>query len=193
MRMPVPLLLVALAAAAPASAQTAKKPPPPLKMPLVQAQCDTVPPGPCSTLRFATGNVILRGSKEPGPTCPKTGQPTDSPAGTVTLTGVVKAGAPLDGKAALTADVAYKTTFGTDPTGNCALATTQIDTISLLATLDCKKGKCTGTFLPIACLPKNCADVLVTTELSNVVVHDDAQQDLARPGTFVPAAAGDAR
>jgi len=193
MRTVVSLVLLLLVGAAPAPAQTSKKPPPPLKMPLVQAQCATVPPGPCSTLTFATGSVVLKGGKQPGPTCPKTGMPADSPAGTVTLTGVTKAGAPLDGKAKLTADVTYKTTFGADPSSNCALATTQIDILSLLATLDCKKGRCTGTFFPIACLPKNCADVLVTTELTNVVVHDDAQQDLARPGTFIPAAAADAR
>jgi len=191
MRTLVVLVLVTLAA--PGLAQTAKKAPPPLKMPLVQAQCDTMPPGPCSTLTFATGNVVLKGGKQPGPTCPKTGLPADSPAGTVTLTGVTKDGALLDGKGALTAEVAYKTTFGTDPSSNCALATIQIDVASLVAGLDCRKGRCTGTFFPIACLPKNCADVRVTTELSNVVVRDDGAKDLARPGTFVLPAATDAR
>jgi len=190
MRTLVTLTLLALAA--PAVAQTAKKPPPPLKMPLVQAQCATVPPGPCSTLTFAAGTAVLKGEKQPGPTCPKTGLPADSPAGTVTLTGVVKAGVPLDGKGALTAEVAYKSTFAADPSNNCALQTTQIDLVSLVATLDCRKGRCTGTFFPIACLPKNCADVRVTTELSNLVVRDDQANPLARPGTFVPPAAADA-
>lgn len=191
MRTLVALMLVTLVA--PAGAQTAKKAPPPLKMPLVQAQCDTMPPGPCSTLTFATGTAVLKGGKQPGPTCPKTGLPADSPAGTVTLTGVTKGGAPLDGKGALSAEVAYKTTFGADPSSNCALATTQIDVLSLVASLDCKKGRCTGTFFPIACLPKNCADVRVTTELSDLVVRDDAAKPLARPGTFVLPAAADAR
>jgi hypothetical protein len=191
MRTLVALVLFLSLNAAPAGAQTARKPPPPLKLSLVQAQCAGLPPGPCSTLTFATGSVVLRGSKEPGPTCPKTGMVTDSPAGTATLTGVTQTGTPLDGKAALTAEVAYKTTFG--PNLNCGLATVQIDTVSLLATLNCKKGRCTGTFFPIACLPPNCADTLVTTELSNLVVRDAGHKDLARPGTFIPPAAADAR
>jgi hypothetical protein len=193
MRMLLALILLLSLAATPARAQTSKKLPPPLKLALVQAQCAGPPIGPCSTLTFATGAVVLKGGKEPGPTCPKTGKTTDSPAGTVTLTGVTRAGALLGPDTTLTAEVDYKTTFGPDPNTNCGLATLQIDTMSLTATLHCKKGRCTGTFLPIACLPPNCADVLVTTELSNVVVHDDAQQNLARPGTFITPAATDAQ
>jgi hypothetical protein len=186
-------LVVALALlAAPAAAQTAKKPPPPLKLALVQAQCAGPPIGPCSTVTFATGTAVLKGGKEPGPTCPKTGDPKDSPAGTVTLTGASNAAGPLEGATALTAEVIYKTTFGTDPNGNCSLGGVQIETPSLTATLTCKKGKCTGTLYPIACLPKNCADTRVTTELSNFAVRDADGKDVARPGTFLVPAAADA-
>lgn len=191
MRMLVVVAIV-VPLAAPVLAQTAKKPPPPLKLSLVQAQCAGPPIGPCSTITFATGTAVLKGGKEPGPTCPKTGDPKDSPAGTVTLTGATKAGQPLEGATALTAEVVYKTTFGTDANANCSLAGVQIETPSLTATLTCKKGKCTGTLYPIACLPKNCADARVTTELSNFAVRDDQAKDVARPGTFLTPAAGDA-
>lgn len=60
-----------------------------------------------------------------------------------------------------------------------------------MAALGCKKGKCTGTLLPVASLPKNCTDTLVTTEPSNFVVRDDTGKDLAHPGTFVPPASAD--
>ncbi len=191
MRTPATVALVLLSVL-PAAAQTAKKAPPPFKLPLVQAYCDTPSIGPCSTATFATGTVVLMGGKQPGPTCPKTGQPADAAAGTVKLIGVTRNGTPLDGASLLTASVFYKTTFGTDPDGNCGLAGLQIDTLAATATLSCKKGRCSGTFHPIACLPKTCADTRVTTELSNLVVNDDAQLALARPGTFLAPSASDA-
>jgi len=162
------LLLALVPAPAPAARGIA------LRTGLVRAQCDGIPPGPCvPAFDFKSGVAELRTSKQPGPTCPKTGQPNELPGGTMSLTGVTKDGAAYDG--ALTGEVIYKTTFGADPNGNCVLAGVQIVTSSLGATLACKHGRCKGTLFPIACLPKTCADVPLTTELVTVRVCDTSQ------------------
>src|SRR5262249_48229439 len=150
---------------------------------LVQAQCSGTPPGPCSTMTFTRGTAVLRTEREPGPTCPKTGQPTESAAGEVSLVGVAKGGAPFSGS--LGVDITLKTTFGRDPNGNCSLSAIQIELPSLMSTLTCRNGRCKGPVLPIACLEKFCADTPVTTELSSLVVHDDGGKDLARPGAVI--------
>jgi hypothetical protein len=167
----------------------AGKLPPPSKLTLVQAQCPGPPAGPCSTFTFAKGVAVLKSQREPKPTCPKTGMPDETNGGSVTLRGVTKSGTSFDGS--LTAEVVLFTTFGTDPNGNCELEGTQITTPSLVATLDCKHGKCKGTLVPIACLPASCADTPITSELRSLVVRDDAAQSLATVGTtLAPEASG---
>jgi hypothetical protein len=167
----------------------ARKAPAYATLALVQAQCNRTPPAPptpCSAMTFTRGTAVLRTQREPSPTCPKTGQPGESSAGDVSLLGVAKGGAPFSGSLAV--DVTLKTTFGQDPNGNCSLAGTQIELPSLMANLSCRNGRCKGPVLPIACLEKLCANTPVTTEFVSLVVHDDAGQDLARPGvTIVPA------
>jgi hypothetical protein len=172
------------------------------RLALIQASCfdaAAVRPIPCSpSFRFASGSATLVGGKEPGPTCPKSnGQDrTEAKAGDVRLTGVTKDGAPFSGT--LTAGVWYKTTFGADPNGDCPLANIQVPNFaSLDATLACKNGKCRGTLHPVQCLPKECADVPVLSELGSVIVNgqafgplvvlDEAGNPLATPGTAVAA------
>jgi len=184
----VMLATVTLVAATPAGAA---KLPAPSKLTLVQAQCPGAPPGPCSTtFTFASGFAVLKSQREPKPTCPKTGMPGEATGGIVQLKGVTKSGASFDGT--LAAEVSLFTTFGADPNGNCELEGTQITTPSLVAELTCKRGKCKGTLVPIACLPKACADTPITSELSALVVRDDAGQALAAPGTTLAPAASDA-
>ena len=186
--------VIALTTAAVAVAGAAKLPPP-MRLVLVPAQCNALPPatpGPCSAMTFASGQVVMKPIREPQPTCPKTGQPTEAPGGDILLRGVAKGGAPFDGQLAAQANL--KTTFGDDPNGNCELHGVQVsNSLSLQGTLTCKKGTCRGTIYPIACLPKTCADTPVVSELGSVqvnaqsfgpvVVFDDADNPLATPGT----------
>jgi hypothetical protein len=187
MRTLVPTLaMLVVAISAPAA-----KLPAPSKITLVQAQCPGAPPGPCSaSFTFASGFAVLTSQREPKPTCPKTGMPGEASGGSVQLKGVSKSGASFDGT--LTAEVSLFTTFGADPNGNCELAETQITTPSLTASLTCTRGKCKGTLVPIACLPKTCADTPITSELSSLVVRDDTGQALAAPGTTLAADDSDA-
>src|SRR5262245_29650627 len=95
---------------------------PPMRLNMVQATCNALapaPPGPCSSFRFTSGNVVMKSLKQPTPTCPKTGKPTEAPGGTIQLRGVTKAGAPFSGS--LPAQAALKTLFGPDPNNNCEL------------------------------------------------------------------------
>jgi hypothetical protein len=152
-------------------------------------------PGPCSaTFRFASGQVVMKPLRQPQPTCPKTGQPTEAPGGTIQMRGVTKSGAAFDGT--LNAQVNFKTTFGDDPSGDCELRNVQVPNFaSLNGTLTCKKGTCKGTLYPVACLPSQCADTTVSSEFGSVevgsqsfgpvLVFDDAGNPFATPGTSV--------
>jgi hypothetical protein len=161
------------------------------RLTLVQAQCEGPPPAPCSSLRFTRATATVRNVKQPGPTCPKTGDdPSENNAGDVRLDGVARAGAPFAGT--LTVEVVLKTTFAADPNGTCSLAGVQIATPSLLGTLTCRNGACRGRLVAAACLPPQCADTPLVSELVSLIVKDDAGQPLATPGTAVPPARGDA-
>jgi hypothetical protein len=168
----------------------ARKAPAYATLALVQAQCAGMPPVPCSPMTFTRGTAVLRTQREPSPTCPRTGMPGESEAGEVSLVGVSKGGAAFSGS--LPVQVTLKTTFGSDPNGNCSLTGIQIELPSLTGTLACRAGRCKGPLLPIACLEKLCADTPVTTELSGLVVQDDGGKDLARPGVVIAPAKGDA-
>ncbi len=187
------LALAAVLVAAWTSAVGARKAPlpPPNRFTLVQAQCAGPPPGPCSSARFKTGSAILRSARQPAPTCPKTGDdPSENDTGEVRLHGVTAGGASYTGT--LSAEVVLKTTFGSDPNGTCALAGTQIETVSLISTLACRAGRCRGRLVAIACLPKLCADTPITSELASLVVKDAGGISLATPGTVLTPAAADA-
>src|SRR5262249_12487253 len=141
---------------------------PKMVLPLVAAQC--AGPAPCNPdFTFKAGSAELTGAKEPAPTCPKTGKPTETPGGSVRLTGLAKNGAPYSGN--LVAEVTNQTTFGTDG-GDCELDNLQITTPTLQGTLACKAGRCKGVVVPTACLPSQCADVPVTTEFRLLEVLD---------------------
>lgn len=178
MRRPAVVLIAAVALLG------AKKLPLIAKLNLVQAQCAGPPVAPCApAFRFAHGTATLVSGKQPTPTCPRTGNPSESPAGTVELKGVTKDGAPFAG--ALTVEVVYKTTFGGDQNGNCdLLAISPITAPSLIADLRCTNGKCKGTLLPIACLPKTCADAAITSEIVSLEVREGTTV-IAVPGTTV--------
>jgi hypothetical protein len=180
----------------------AAKLPPPMKLNLIQASCanGAANPGPCSTtFAFTSGQVVMKALKQPQPTCPKTGKPTEAPGGTITMKGVAKSGTPFTGN--LDAQVAFKTTFGDDPNGNCELKNTIVPAnfTSLVGTVECKNGKCKGTVYPISCLTPQCADTPVASEFGFVealgqtfgpiVVFDDAGNPLATPGTALSPAA----
>ena len=186
--------IIALVAVA-VSGEAAKLPPP-MRLNLVPASCAVAPPalpGPCSaTFRFTTGTFVMKGLRQPQPTCPKTGKTTEAPGGTITMTGVTKSGSPFTGS--LDAQMYLKTTFGDDPNGNCELRNTVVpNLLSVLGTLSCKNGKCSGTIYPFQCLPSQCADTPIVSEFGSVsavgqtfgpvVVFDDAGQPLATPGT----------
>lgn len=160
---------------------------PKMSLPLVQAQCEGTPPGPCQpAFAFRSGTAVLTTAKEPAPTCPRTGKPSETPGGQVTLAGVTRDGAPYAGTLAV--EVTNLTTFGSDG-GDCVLNGLQITTLSLQGTLSCKAGKCKGAVLPFACLPRECADVPVTSELRLLEVLDaptlEGGRAVARPGVFV--------
>jgi hypothetical protein len=180
------LLVVALAAALPALA-VAKKGAgiAPSKLTLVQAQCDGTPGVPCAAaFAFKSGTATLTSTRQPAPTCPKTGDPTESKGGDVTLVGVTKNGAAFSGS--LPAVVVLRTTFGSDPTGDCPLAAIPpITTESLTGQVACTNGRCKGTLHPIACLDPTCADVPVISEFVSLKVSDDAGNALAVPGTIL--------
>lgn len=163
-----------------------------MKLALVRAQCEGPPPGPCAPeFAFTSGSALVRSFKQPAPTCPKTGDPAENKAGEVTLTGLTRSGAPFSGR--LVGQVDFKTTFASDPNGTCVLAEVQVPpSTALQGTIDCKAGKCRGTLFQIACLPKPCADTLVISELSALVVKDDAGRALATPGLTVLPARADA-
>jgi hypothetical protein len=158
---------------------------PKMALPLVPAQCAGAVP--CSPdFAFKSGVAVLTAAKEPAPTCPKTGRPSETPGGTVRLSGVSLRGAAYTG--ALTVEVTNQTTFGSDG-GDCSLNALQITTPTLQGTLSCKAGRCKGVVLPIACLPAECADVPVTTEFQLLEVLDaptlEGGKAIARPGFFV--------
>jgi hypothetical protein len=180
----------AILAATEVLAASSGKPPPASRLSLVRAQCATIPPAPCSAaFTFATGTAILSPARQPAPTCPGGKSPR---GGQVKLTGVTKNGAPFTGT--LKASVTLKTTFAPDAhNGNCELSGVQIPIPSLNGDVACRNGKCKGDLIGLGCLPKTCADTLVTSELVSLVVNDDAGQALATPGTFVPPAKDDAR
>lgn len=182
------IAFASLAAAAHGWAATGRKPPPPSRLTLVQAQCPGPPPAPCSpAFSFASGTALLTGSKQPGPTCPGGKAPR---GGQVRLSGVEKNGAPFSG--VLKASVTLKTTFAPDAhNGNCELSGIQIPLPSLGGNVSCRNGKCKGDLIGAGCLPKTCADTLLTSEFVSLVVTDDADQPLATPGTFVPPASAD--
>jgi hypothetical protein len=174
----------------------AAKLPPPMRFNLVQASCNApapAVPGPCSsTFRFASGTVVMKSLRQPQPTCPKTGKPTEAPGGTIQMKGVTKSGAAFSGS--LDAQVFFKTTFGSDPNGNCELRELHVpNLLSLLGKVDCKSGKCKGVVYPIQCLPAQCADTPLVSELGSVelngqsfgpiLVLDDAGIPFATPGT----------
>ena len=64
---------------------------------------------------------------------------------------------------------------------------------SLLGTLTCKNGTCKGTAYPIQCLPSQCADTPIVSELGSVemngqsfgpvLILDDGGLPFATPGT----------
>ena len=179
-------------------AASAGKLPPPMRLNLIQASCNALPPavpGPCSaTFRFATGSVVMKALKQPQPTCPKTGDPTEAPGGTIQLTGVTKGGTAFTGS--LDAQANFKTTFGDDPIGNCELHNVYVRNFpSLTGKVACTSGKCKGTLFPVGCLPAQCADTQVSSEFGSVevgtqtfgpiVVFDDAGTPLATPGTLL--------
>ena len=185
------LFLGLIAALMPDAAEARKaRLPPPNRLTLVQAQCATLPPGPCSSLRFATGSAIIRSARQPSPTCPRTGEPSENDNGEARLDGVTSGGAPYSGT--LSAEVVQKTTFGVDANGTCALANVQIETVSLGGTLSCRAGRCRGRLIAAACLPKPCADTPITSELTSLVVRDAGGSALAAPGIVLAPAAGDA-
>jgi hypothetical protein len=182
-------LLTSFLIAAPA----AGKAPVTLRLGLVQAQCADSQP--CSSLRLARGTIDLTTAKQPAPTCPKRNDVKENAGGRVKLSGVTSGGVGYSGR--LYVEVQYKTTFGTDPNGNCSLQGIQIVTPSVLGDVDCVAGRCKGTIYAFACLEKNCADTSITSELVSVTVYDGpteavGRKPLATPGTFVAPAAGDA-
>src|ERR1700750_2826560 len=87
--------------------------PPPSKLSLVTASCNFPAPGipgPCApSFTFESGQVVMKSAKEPGPTCPKTGQPTETPGASIVMKGVAKSGAKFTGT--LKAEASLKTTF----------------------------------------------------------------------------------
>jgi len=155
---------------------------------LVQAQCGQITFAPCApAFAFKTGVVELSGLREPAPTCPKTGLPTEAKAGTVKLTGVTKNGAPFTGT--LPTETQLNTTFGTSATTTCVLAGLSTGPFpSLSGDVACRNGKCRGTILPIVCLPAECADVPITTEFVSFKLMDDsgvATAVIATPGAVI--------
>jgi hypothetical protein len=179
------------------AAAHAAKLPPPIKMNLVPASCVVLPAGTavrCSPMRFTSGTVVMKSLRQPKPTCPKTGEPTEAPGATFQMAGVTKDGALFDGS--LPVQVNFKTAFGDDPTGNCELRNLVVPNLpSLGGTLACRKGRCKGTAYPIQCLPGQCADTEIVSEFGSVevggqtfgpiVVFDDAGAALATVGTMV--------
>ena len=176
----------------------AAKLPPPMRMTLVQASCNAIPPavpGPCSaSFRFTSGTAVMKSLREPQPTCPKTGKPTEAPGATIQMKGVTKGGAAFSGS--LDAQGWLKTTFGSDPNGNCELRELHVpNLLSLIGKVDCKSGKCKGIIYPIQCLPKQCADTPVTSELGSaelngqsfgpILILDDGGLPFATPGTVL--------
>lgn len=185
------LVAAGLGIGAPAALAKRAKVPSSIKLPLVQAQCPGPPPGPCSPLVFTSGTATVRSARQPAPTCPKTGtDPSENNTGDVVLVGVNSAGAPFTG--ALSVEVVQRTTFASDPNGNCVLATVQLEIAALSGTLTCTRGRCTGRLVPLGCLPKECADTPIVSELSSLVVKDDTGQRLATPGLIVTPAPRDA-
>jgi hypothetical protein len=194
--------LVVLGGVLAASVAVAAKLPPPTKLTLVQASCNALPPalpGPCSTaFRFASGQMTMKAIRQPQPTCPKTGQPTEAPGGSFKMKGVTKSGAAFTGS--LNAVGFLKTTFGDDANDNCELENVQVPNLqSLQGTLTCRNGTCKGTIYPIQCLPAQCADTPIVSELGAVevgaqvfgpvLVFDDAGLPLATPGTSLEPSA----
>ena len=161
---------------------------PKMVLPLVPAQCaGSVRCAP--DFAFKSGVAILTAAKQPAPTCPKTGRPSETPGGSLRLTGVTLRNAAFTGT--LTAEVTNQTTFGSDA-GDCSLNALQITTPTLQGTLSCRAGRCKGLVLPVACLPAECADVVVTTELQLLEVLDaptiEGGKVIARPGFVVSPA-----
>ena len=159
------LLMACLALAGLAGAALAKGPK--MILPLVPAQCaGSVLCMP--DFSFKSGVAVLTAAKEPAPTCPKTGRPSETPGGSIRLNGVMLRNAPYSGP--LTTEVTNQTTFGSDG-GDCSLNGLQITTPTLQGTLTCKNGTCKGIVYPIACLPAQCADTPVVSELGSVEVN----------------------
>ena len=184
------VVVLAVAAAIPGTAGARPKVTPPSKLSLVQVQCGTVPPGPCSpSFAFTGGTAILTGETATQAACHP---PTRPKGGSVRMVGVTKSGTPFTGT--LHASIVLKATFGIDRhNGNCELQGVQITTESLTGDIACRKGKCKGDLFGILCLPGTCADESFTTEFVSLVVNDDAGQPLAAPGIFVVAGKDDER
>jgi hypothetical protein len=152
--------------------------------------CSPTPHVCSATFRVGGGTATLKSSRQPAPTCPKTGERTENNGGDVRLTGVTSGAEPYTGTLAV--DVVLKTSFGPDPESNCLLSGLQVEFTSLDGTLNCRAGKCKGVLHPFACLPKECANTPITSELSAFVVKEPSGARLATPGLFLVPAASDA-
>ena len=65
--------------------------------------------------------------------------------------------------------------------------------VALEGSIACKNGKCKGTLYAPFCLPKECADTTITSELVRLVVRDPDGAPLGLPGIFLAPAATDAQ
>lgn len=180
------LVVCALATTVPSLARAGKAPAY-ATLALVPAQCGQLTYGPCApAFAFKSATLLLTGSKEPTPACPKTGDPSEAKAGSVRMTGVTKNGAPFTGS--LPTETVLKTTFGENPNSTCVLPGTQFVGSSLMGDVVCRNGKCKGTIIPIFCLPPDCIDVAITTEFVSFKVMDDSGSPdgiVAAPGTVI--------
>jgi hypothetical protein len=158
------------------------------RLSLVQAQCGQLTIAPCApAFAFKSGVAALTTLREPAPTCPRTGLPEEAKAGTVTLTGVTKDGAPFTGT--LPTETVLKPTFGANPASSCVLAgIPSAPVVGVVGDLTCRNGKCRARLKPPVCLPAECADVPVTAELVSFKVLDGSgnpEAVVATPGTFI--------
>jgi hypothetical protein len=173
---------------------------PVLTLGLIRAQCAAPPPAPpvpCApAFDFASGTVTLTAQKQPTPSCPRTADPRESPAGTIKLRGVTRDGASYSGTLFLS--IEQVTSIGADTVnGTCELSgLPPIRVESLVADVACRNGTCKGTILPIACLPKTCADTPIVSEFGALTVYDTSDPAtrvaVARPGIRLVPARSDA-
>lgn len=136
------------------------------KLSLVEAMCPTgigAGVAKCNAATFASGSVGLVAAKSPAHY-----NVPNLKAGSIGIKGLTPSPAALD------CELDGTTSFGSDPTSDCALAGTTVGEVpGGFGVIPCVLGSCKGIMTAPATVPAECTDVKITVELPKVTCWID--------------------